>query len=182
MPTESPKQTGDNYRLPKNIVMIIAIIAIGVAAGFTIASTKNTNRPSMEPTPNEPQSFLDYSSMKPKLDTDEEADEEEADEEESEDEDSTDKNLSEDKAPMGAVGQQPPYMPGQMPAAGSNDQTTQIILFGVEAIAAALLIIYLLMSGFNKKSFKETLKTSDKALVFILSSIVLSVAFCMSSR
>ena len=173
MSTESTRQSGDNYRLPKNLIMVIAIIALGVAAGFTIASTKNTNKMPAESMSGSQQSQTIHPEPEPfrdeKLEEDDETDNE-AEE---------DIEKSEEKHPdaIGMIDRQLPYAPGQAPSTGSNDQTTQIILFSVEAIAASLLVIYLIMSGFNKKSFKETLSNSDKALVYILGSIVLAATF-----
>jgi hypothetical protein len=122
----------------------------------------------------EPEPFL----RNPNLDYSKDATDEKEDiEEEDDEENSTKDDEHSSIAPIGSVDQQRPFAPGQAPSAGSNDQTTQIILFSLEAITAALLIIYLIMSGFNKKSFKETLSNSDKALVYILGSIVLAAAF-----
>ncbi len=178
MQKESPNtKTGDNYRLPKNILMIITIVALGVAAAFTIAGTRNTGSIQY----NAMQGPQSQKQMRPDIIEDEENEEEESDKESEKDEESTDSEKMSrpdraDRLPGGLE----PQPQGQAPAPGSNDQTTQIILFSVEAIAASLLIIYLIMSGFNKKSFKETLSNSDKALIFILSSILLAAAFVVT--
>jgi hypothetical protein len=170
-------KTGDNYRLPKNIIMIIAIVALGTAAAFTIASTRNTDSIQF----NAMEGPQAQKQIRPGVIEDEEIDEEESDKESEKDEESTDSEKMSrpdhaDRLPGGLE----PQPQGQAPAPGSNDQTTQIILFSVEAIAASLLIIYLIMSGLNKKSFKETLSNSDKALIFILSSILLAAAFVVT--
>lgn len=182
----SNTKTDDNFRLPKNILMIAAIVAIGVAAGFTIASTHNTgsvqaNAMAGQESPQTPE-HPERPDLKEELESaKEEATKKETATNESEDEskedEKTERKDQERHQAMPALNQQQAFAPGQAPAPGSNDQTTQIILFSVEAIAAALLVIYLIMSGFNKKSFKETLSSSDKALVFILGSLVLAAAF-----
>ena len=88
---------------------------------------------------------------------------------------------------------QPPELPegengngGMMPQ-GENQQmvngevpTNELsviyyVLFAVEGLALSSLIIYLVMSKFNEKTFKETLKTTDKKIICIL-SIVLATA------
>lgn len=52
--------------------------------------------------------------------------------------------------------------------------TKYYLLFAAESLILSLLIIYLLMSGFNKKSLKETFKSSDKVLILILLTIILT--------
>lgn len=186
----SNTKTDDNFRLPKNILMIAAIVAIGVAAGFTIASTHNTGSvqanamtgqesPQTPEHPERPDLKEELESAKEEAAKKETAtnESEEESKEESKEDEKTERNDQERHQAMPAPNQQQAFAPGQAPAPGSNDQTTQIILFSVEAIAAALLVIYLIMSGFNKKSFKETLSSSDKALVFILGSLVFAAAF-----
>ncbi len=56
----------------------------------------------------------------------------------------------------------------------SGEGLSTVILFAVEALAASLLIIYLIMSGFNKKSLKQTFKTTDKVIIFILAAVILT--------
>lgn len=46
------------------------------------------------------------------------------------------------------------------------------IIFGIESLFLSYLLVYLLMSKFNKKSFKETYASSDKIIISILSIIV----------
>ncbi len=182
----SNTKTDDNFRLPKNILMIAAIVAIGVAAGFSIASTHNTGSVQANAMAGQESPQAPERPERPDLKEELESAEEEATkketatdetEEESKEYEKTERKDQEQHPAMPAPNQQQAFAPGQAPAPGSNDQTTQIILFSVEAIAAALLVIYLIMSGFNKKSFKETLSSSDKALVFILGSLVLAAAF-----
>lgn len=56
----------------------------------------------------------------------------------------------------------------------SNISNTYYILLGIQSFIISLLIIYLLMSGFNKRNIKETFKTNDKLIIYILSSIILT--------
>lgn len=46
-------------------------------------------------------------------------------------------------------------------------------LFGIESVAISSIVIYLLMSGFNKKSFKETFGNKDKVVIYVLSIVLL---------
>ncbi len=58
----------------------------------------------------------------------------------------------------------------------SNDGVDMIyyIVFGFESFIIAGIIIYLIMSKFNKKSLKDTFKSSDKALIYLLSIVILT--------
>ena len=59
----------------------------------------------------------------------------------------------------------------------ANISTLSIILFGIESIGIASIIVYLIMSNFNKKEIKETFKTSDKLIIYILTIIILATCF-----
>ena len=56
------------------------------------------------------------------------------------------------------------------------------LLFGIESFIIALLIAYLIMSGFNKNNFRKTLINKDKTTIYILLSLVLtfSLTFLIS--
>ena len=57
----------------------------------------------------------------------------------------------------------------------NNDNNyVYLILFGVESLSLSLIVLYLLMSGFNKKSLKETFANRDKILIYILGVIILT--------
>ncbi len=72
---------------------------------------------------------------------------------------------------------QPPEMPSgnqSSQSTSSNIGTVYIILFGVESLAISSIVIYLIMSKGNKKSFKETFKNSDKIIIGALSVVLLT--------
>lgn len=56
-----------------------------------------------------------------------------------------------------------------------NTDYLYYILFGVQGIFISLIAIYLVMSNFNEKNFKETLKNSEKIVIYSLSVIILSL-------
>jgi len=60
----------------------------------------------------------------------------------------------------------------------SNDSTSldisYYILFGIEGLIIAYLIMYLIMSNFNKKTLKETFNSKDKIFIMILSCIIIT--------
>ena len=55
------------------------------------------------------------------------------------------------------------------------------ILFGIEGLIISLTLSYLIMSKFNKKTFKETFENSDKTIIYILLSILLTSVFTLES-
>lgn len=65
----------------------------------------------------------------------------------------------------------------------SNSQTNifYYILFGIEGLIISLTLTYLIMSKFNKKTFKETFENSDKTIIYILLSIFLTSIFTLGS-
>lgn len=70
-----------------------------------------------------------------------------------------------------------------MPQQQSNSQTNTFyyILFGIEGLIVSLTLTYLIMSKFNKKTFKETFENSDKTIIYILLSILLTSIFTLGS-
>lgn len=48
------------------------------------------------------------------------------------------------------------------------------VIFGVESLVLTILVMYLIMSNFNKKTFKETFDNKDKIIIIILSVIILT--------
>ena len=55
----------------------------------------------------------------------------------------------------------------------TNLNYTYYALFAMFGIVTGTLVMYLIMSEFNKKSFKETFLNKDKILIGILSIIIL---------
>lgn len=48
------------------------------------------------------------------------------------------------------------------------------IVFGTESALTALLVVYLIMSGFHKRTFKQTFINGDKVLIYVMAAILLS--------
>ncbi len=86
---------------------------------------------------------------------------------------------------------QPPQMPGSSDSSNSGDSSNQppempssssklsvkyYIIFACEALAIAVLFIYLIMSSFNKKGFKETFKGWKKILAFAIATVIATSA------
>lgn len=54
--------------------------------------------------------------------------------------------------------------------------TTYYIAFVIEGLILAILVIYLIMSNFNKKSIKETIKDAKRILIYSILVILLTIA------
>lgn len=83
----------------------------------------------------------------------------------------------------------PPSMPnGQNGPGNMNNQnstdlaTCYYVTFAIESLILSGLIIYLVMSSFNKKTFKETFENKDKVVITILSVIILTTAFTYTDK
>ena len=145
----------------KNIIMILVIIIMIVGLFFTVKSNDNKNMggspPSMENgSPPEKPEGENNGDMMPTFPDEEE---------------------------RGT----PPEMPsGEMPnMPGNSSSTTMYILLGVESLIISTMLVYLVMSKFNKKTFKETYQDKDKLIISILSIIILTAGityFCGSLK
>ena len=63
---------------------------------------------------------------------------------------------------------------GEPQTNNANTNYIYLILFGIESISLSIILLYLIMSGFNKKTLKETLSNSDKVVIYILGVIILT--------
>ncbi len=77
----------------------------------------------------------------------------------------------------------PPEMPnndsgmeqiGGQPNNNTNNNYVYLILFGIESLTLSIIVLYLIMSGFNKKTLKEIFTNTDKILIYILGVIILT--------
>lgn len=66
------------------------------------------------------------------------------------------------------TGNTPPILPS------NSDSTNMYILLGIESLIISSIIIYLIMSNFNKKTFKETYADKKKVTVSLLLIIILT--------
>ncbi len=67
-----------------------------------------------------------------------------------------------------------PSMSGKTNSSSKNIDAIYYVLFGVQSFIISVIVIYLFMSSFNKKSFKETFSDKDKLLICVLASIILA--------
>ena len=71
----------------------------------------------------------------------------------------------------------PPEMPSGTPPDMSNSENTSTItyvLLGTEALVISITGVYLVLSKFNKKTFKETFEDKDKLIIGGLATIILT--------
>ena len=77
----------------------------------------------------------------------------------------------------------PPEMPnnngsieqmGEQEENNANTNYVYLILFGIESLTLSIIVLYLIMSKFNKKTLKETFANSDKVVIYILGVIILT--------
>ena len=158
----------------KNIIMIGIIILMGVAVYFTLNMKNNTS--SMGTPPEIPGSSESnqtgdvFGNMPPSKP--------------GESDNEMFNKMAPPNMPDEDMGVTPPEMPsgeapsmpnGEAPTIPSNSSsTTMYILLGIESLVIATLLVYLLMSNFNKKTFKETYQDKDKLIITILSVIILT--------
>ncbi len=56
----------------------------------------------------------------------------------------------------------------------ANISYVYYIIFGIESLILSILIVYLVMSVFNKKAFKEVFINKDKIIIYVLITIILT--------
>lgn len=72
-----------------------------------------------------------------------------------------------------------PQNENNMPNMNDENFTSDIsifyyVIFVVQSLGISILLMYLIMSGFNKKKLKETFASNDKIVIYILSIIILT--------
>lgn len=181
-------------RAIKNCIMILMIVALAMGSYFTLSSTaQNSGMPggtSMS------QQGGDNSSMQPPEmpNGDSSSDSGSQPPEKPEGDSSSDNaNGRPPQMPNGdsngsGSNSQPPEMPNGGNSSNSNMQppemqgkkgsgkTLYIAITAALILAAAAILLYLIMSGFNKKGFKETLKGWKRIVIYLLSTIIVATS------
>ena len=83
---------------------------------------------------------------------------------------------SSDNTPPDMNTENPPDMPNGM-GSSSSLETIHYVIFGINSLIIAITLMYLILSRFNKKTFKETFQDSDKLIIGILSTVILTGGF-----
>ena len=174
-------------RTLRNVLMILMIIAIGAGAFFTVnCATANSPENGAPPAiqseiGNAPPGMENNSEQPPEMP-------------EGENGNSGEQPPEMPEGENGNSGEQPPEMPEgensssneqppEMPE-GENGQQEQMqkpkkqiliyALLAAESLSIAALILYLIMSQFNKKGFKETFKGWKRVVIYLLSTAIIS--------
>ena len=140
-------------RCLKNGIMIVLIILMVGAIYFTInmnssSSSTSGNPPSMpsgETPPEKPSEDNNVGDMLPP-------------------------NLPDEAPPEIPSGGTPPDMSNN----SSSNSTITYVLLGIESLIISTIVVYLVMSKFNKKTFKETYEDKDKLIISGLLIIILT--------
>ena len=82
-----------------------------------------------------------------------------------------------DESDSSSDGNTPPEMPSNIENTSDGIEVKYYIFLGIESLVIFLIVIYLIMSKFNSKSFKETYADKDKLIITILASIILTGGF-----
>ncbi len=186
----------------KNLIMILLIIVVCVCSFFTIQSiskvsssnnigmeqgqppemptgdSNNMGEPPEKPEQGETQDSNTEKGQPPEMSTGDSNNMEEPPEkpEQGETQDSNTENGQPPEIPTGDSNNnmgEPPTKTGQE---NSSNQisTSNYIMLGTEGLIISILVIYLIMSKFNKLTLKETLKNANKAIIFILAIIIIT--------
>jgi hypothetical protein len=82
---------------------------------------------------------------------------------------------------------QPPEMPGNNTATATTSNTSELgikyyLLFTIEGLIISILIMYLILSNFNKQSLKETFAEKDKIIIMLLSTIIITTGILFTDK
>lgn len=150
-------------RKNKNIIMVILIVLTILSIGFIMYYAKNnveTNNNQMVKPGN---MNSDNTNSQDKSDGNNESD------------NTPTEKPSEDNKPNNE-GTTPPDMPNmQYDNSNSNISAGYYIAFSIEGLILSTLIIYLIMSNYNKKTIKEKFENKDKIIISVLSVVLLTI-------
>ncbi len=168
----------------KNILMIVLLLVLLGISGFTIYLGSN-NESNMEA------GVQDETGTPPDMPNDQNISENQNGSEDSDDfssqpdlpEEGADSNSSDSNEPPempdgeGGQGDNMMQEPGGASSINetNNVTVTYYLLFGFESLGIALILLYLLMSKFNKKKLKETLSSKDKVVIYLLGTMLITI-------
>ncbi|MCR5207146.1 MAG: hypothetical protein K6C14_01555 [Eubacterium sp.] len=178
-------------RTMKNIIMILMLIALGAGAVLTMSfaaesTASSTGTPQSEFSAQQaPPELPDGSSQPPEMPDNDNASAQQTPPDKP---DSDTQNGAEEPPEMpngndnGNGQQAPPDMPPDMNNASSQKRgglrTVYYVVFAAESMLAAAILLWLIMSGFNKKGVNETFSGWKRTVIYALS--VLIVAGCLT--
>lgn len=164
----------------KNILMILAIIILVIFTYLTMNYAKN-NIKSNNVNNNQQTNNIQTPPAKPGENNTSNDKENNGESEMTEppakpDDDSSNNDLSKSTMPND-------FKPTDMNNSKEGIKLTTIyyVVFGIEALLITTILVYLFMSKFNKPSLKETFKSSDKMLIYVLSTVLVTVVISVIS-
>ncbi len=165
-------------RAIKNCIMILMIVALAMGSYFTLSSTaQNSGMPggtSMS------QQGGDNSSMQPPEmpngDSNGSGSGSQPPEKPEGDSSSDNANGQPPQMPNGGNSSNSNMQPPEMQGKKGSGKTLYIAITAALILAAAAILLYLIMSGFNKKGFKETLKGWKRIVIYLLSTIIVATS------
>lgn len=151
----------------KNLIMILIIIALGVGSYFTIQNSQEVQENSSNEIQQGAVGGNNQSTPpeKPSGDTSNENSQGTPPEMPSNETSENNEN---------GIPSNMPNMNQEMKQGKTIIKTSAYVLFGIEGLSISLLLIYLVMSKFNKLTLKETLSNTDKTIIFILLTIIIT--------
>lgn len=175
-------------RIYKNIIMVVLIVALSTGAYFTIthinvnstgpntsmtmpSNNQGGNNDSQQP-PDKPSDSNQGSNSQPNDSNNQESNssnEQSSSSTNDNQESSSSNQQSNDNSNNTQQNNQP-----SMPQNSQSSNIVYYVLLGVEGLSIGVIGIYLIMSRFNKKGFKEIFINKDKILIFVLSTCLLT--------
>jgi len=150
-------------RKNKNIIMVILIVLTILSIGFIMYYAKNNVKTNNNQMLKPGNMNSDNTNSQDKSDGNNESD------------NTPPEKPSEDNKPNNE-GTTPPDMPNmQYDNSNSNISAGYYIAFSIEGLILSTLIIYLIMSNYNKKTIKETFENKDKIIISVLSVVLLTI-------
>lgn len=150
-------------RKNKNIIMVILIVLTILSIGFIMYYAKNNVKTNNNQMLKPGNMNGDNTNSQDKSDGNNESD------------NTPPEKPSEDNKPNNE-GTTPPDMPNmQYDNSNSNISAGYYIAFSIEGLILSTLIIYLIMSNYNKKTIKETFENKDKIIISVLSVVLLTI-------
>lgn len=177
----------------KNIIMIIIVIMICIASGFTInlakesGEVKQGNPPQMSNTNGENNGQMgtppnvNNNSTEPPAKPDDSSENVSSNTQQSQMMEKTDgqngqENGNMPSAPNMQNGENMPSMSGQ----SNQIETAYYIIFGIEAFVVSIIVIYLIMSGFNSKTLAETVNGAKNIIIYIILVAVITTGLTLA--
>ena len=156
-------------RKNKNIITIVLLVLMIASLVLTLVYARksvNNNQGNM-PSMNDNDKQMPGNNEEPPEKTD--GDNEEVPEK------PDDNNQEETKPEMPSDNQGNQNKPEMSGETKCNVSTIYYVLFGVESLIIATLVIYLIMSNFNNMAIKEIFVNKDKIIIYILGSIIFAI-------